>query len=605
MERKELLLNNLKGTISSVREYIDTELGNLLEAEKNLITHVRKAFNIEQEIAAQQLIYTRRRIEELVALKRSPFFAKVVYLFDTHKKEVYISKYEFSVDTVSNVVSWTVPVAELRFEELGKTNLYLPEKIIKEVDLLEKDSYVIGEDKVVYYSQETKVLGVEIIYEDFLSTVKSEFGLSEIISKIEKEQYKIIQSNPKGSLIISGPAGSGKTTICLHRVAYLIQRPETSALYSGKKLLMLVQDASTKDYFSSILPKLGILNMFVETYFDFGIRVLGLLHVTEVNLNNIDESYLEHIEEKLKILDRNKVSKKRKGKNILEELDGLYKKYLSIAQYAVFLANKVQNSFDYLDITIMLSMIKDEEGDVCIEEELHKPLRNGKYKAYTKFSKVKYGMVIVDEFQNYSKDQIAVIRTLVDRETRSLVYIGDLNQKSLLRPESKASQYAFEDCDRVELNKVYRNTKNILEYIQSCGYKVEIPENAREGAPTASFNVGNDALLIETIQKIIAGLGIEESVGVLCDNVHTKMVLDLALEAITKERGSMRIMTKIESQGTEFNSVICVNGGGNNFAGSKLETLLKTTQRNADYIGYTRAVEKLFVIIFDHEHVMR
>ena len=596
MERKELLLQNLIESIALVRTSIENDLISLFEVEKSLIIQVRKAFNIDQEIAAQQLVYTRRRIEELHVLKSSPFFAKVTYLFDSIKKEVYISKYEFSAVGVNNIASWTAPVSDIRFEDLGKANLYLPEKKIQEIDLTQKDSYIIGEDKVVYYSQETNEFGVEIVYEDFLSTIKSEFGLSEIISKIEKEQYKIIQSDPKGSLIISGPAGSGKTTISLHRVAYLIQRPETSELYEGKKLLMLVQDASTKDYFSSILPKLGILNMYVETYFDFCSSILRLSHPTEINLHNEEEEHLVHIEEKLKLFDNNKISPKKVGKNIVEELDKLYKKNLSEIQYVLFAKNKVQNSFDYLDITIMLSMIQDEEGDVCIEEEFHKPLRNGKYKVYTKFTKVKYGMVIVDEFQNYSKDQIAIIRGLVDRETKSLVYIGDLNQKSLLRPESKVSLYEFEDCDRVELNKVYRNTKTILEYIQSVGYKVEIPENARAGDVVQSFSITNETTLIETIQDIISGLGQEESVGVLCDDKHVKRVLDLALEEIVKVRSTMRIMTKIESQGTEFNSVISINGVRNNVEGSKFERMLKVTQRNADYIGYTRAVEKLFVI---------
>jgi DNA helicase IV len=598
MERKELLLNNLKDCLISVRTGIDGELVSLVEEEKNLLVQVRRAFNIDQEIAAQQLVYTRRRIEELTTLKSSPFFAKVTYLFDSNKKEVYISKYEFSVADVNNISSWTSPVSELRFEDLGKATLHLPEKKIKGVDLIQKDSYVIGQDKVVYYSQETAELGVEIIYEDFLSTVKSEFGLSEIISKIEKEQYKIIQSKPKGSLIISGPAGSGKTTICLHRVAYLLQRPETSELYDGKKLLMLVQDASTKDYFSSILPKLGIPNMYVETYFNFGSTVLGLSNVIEVSLHNVEEVYLEYIEEKLNIINKHKVTSKRIGKDIVGELERLYKKQLSERHYQLFINNLTQNSFDYLDITIMLSMTKDEEGDICIEEELHKPLRNGKYKVYTKFTKVNYGMVIVDEFQNYSADQIAVIRNLVDKETKSLVYIGDRNQKSLLRPESKVSPYDFEDCLNVELNKVYRNTKQILEYIQSCGYNVEIPENAREGNPVMKFTNENETSLIETIRGIINDLDISESVGVLCDTVLLKKKLDLALLDITSVRNSMRIMTKIESQGTEFNSVITINGGNGNFEGSTFETLLKVTQRNADYIGYTRAVEKLFVISY-------
>ncbi len=594
MDRKEVLVNNLKNVITSTRSALDSEIAHLVEMESNLLLQVRKAFNIDQEIAAQQLTYTRRRIEELKILKRSPFFAKVTYLFDNNRREVFISKFEFDSASDITVASWTAPVSELRFEDLGKAILRLPERKTKEVDLFQKDSYVIGEEKVVYYSQETEEFGIEIIYEDFLSTVKSEFGLSEIVAKIEKEQYQIIQSDPKTALIISGPAGSGKTTICLHRVAYLIQRPETSELYEGKKLLMLVQDTSTKNYFSSILPKLGIPNMLVDTYFDFGLQLLQLENFYEISLFNTDYDYLDYVEEKLKLLDKQVIKRKKTLKNALEELEALYKKHLQKEHFERFLRARLKHTLDYLDVTIMLMMIQNEEGRLCLQYEYYKSLGNGKYKKLIRTSEVLYGMVIIDEFQNYSHDQIALIKNLVDR-THSLVYVGDVNQKSILRPSSKRYSYDFSDCKKVELNKVYRNTKQILSYIKSLGYAVEVPDTIREGEEVRTFLVSDVPTLVEMVQSIITGLGVEETVGVLCDSDHVKNILNSALSENMINRPSMKVMTKTESQGTEFNSVICVNGNRVVQQNDKFSKLLETTARNMHYIGYTRAVEKLFV----------
>lgn len=63
---------------------------------------------------------------------------------------------------------------------------------------------------------------------------------------MEKAQDQVIRASHKGSLVIGGPAGSGKTTLALHRVAYLTQAPETSEFYPTKSIIVFVQDTGTK-----------------------------------------------------------------------------------------------------------------------------------------------------------------------------------------------------------------------------------------------------------------------------------------------------------------------------------------------------------------------
>lgn len=589
-EHKNLLTENLKSKVFEIRGSILEEIETLLEEEKKISVLYKKSYSAEQETLMQQWIYIKKRIEQLTQLKQSPFFAKVVYSSDEKINEVYISKFEYSGEGVS---SWVAPIAELRFEDLGECEVDIPDRDIKKVNLNQKDSYVIADEKIIYYSQEDIKDGVQIIYEDFLSNIKSEYGLSEIVSKIEKEQYKIIQADPKVPLIISGPAGSGKTTICLHRVAYLLQTPETSDMYTAKNMIMFVQDKSTKDYFSSILPKLGIPNMSVMTYFEWGASLLELGDIKEVNLSAIDEEYLEYLEAKVLILEKGKVVFKKFGKVFEEELDVLYKKNLSARHYALFSENKRSRKYDYLDITIMLSMMIFE-GELCKEDEFHRSLGNGTYKKYIRKIKTEYSMIIVDEFQNYSFDQISILKKCITKENKSIVYIGDVNQKSLVKPETKNEGGHFILCKKVELNKVYRNTKQILEFIKNEGYTVEIPENPKEGTQVQKLTVEGRSDLASKIQETLTHRKEDETVGILCDGEDMKKII----KSFVEESEKIKIMTKLESQGTEFNSVICINETNRSRGHSpRFTKTMESIHKNSDYIGYTRAVEKLEVLL--------
>lgn len=589
-DNKNLLVESLKSKVFEIRASLLIEIEKLIESEKEISNLHKKSYGVDQEMVMQQWIYTKKRIEQLLQLQESPFFAKVLYVDDKHNKEVYISKYEYFGDGIS---SWVAPISALRFEDLGECEIVIQNKKTKKLDLYQKDSYVISREKIIYYSQEDKDSGVQIIYEDFLSNVKNEYGLSEIVSKIEKEQYRIIQSDPKSQLIISGPAGSGKTTICLHRVAYLLQTPETSDMYAGKNMIMFVQDKSTKDYFSSILPKLGIPNMLVLTYFEWGVFTLELEEAEEIQVADINEDYLDYLEAKVQIMEKGKVLFKKFGKSFLNELDKLYKKHLSEKHFALYRENKMNQRYDYIDITIMLAMMLFE-GDLCKEEEFHKSLGGGKYKRYLRKTKIEYSMIIIDEFQNYSYDQISLIKKCINQKNKSIVYIGDVNQKSLLKPETKNDGSHFIVCKKVELNKVYRNTRQILEFIKSEGYAVEIPEKLKEGAIVHKHKVMNDDDLFATITTMLASKKSDETFGILCDGNSMKSKIQSHVSTDNK----IKIMTKLESQGTEFNSVICINETEKEKDYSeRFRSVMSSVHKNSDYTGYTRAVERLEVLL--------
>lgn len=595
-----ILTNLLKDKIEITRSDIQKELSRQIENEARFFTDFRKSSGTQREILGQQLENTRKRILELESMQKTPFFAKLVYysIDENEEKQVYISKYSF---TELGISSWVAPVAVLRFEDLKQTQFKLPDKSIVSVDLHEKDSYVITEEKLVYFSNENRARGVSIIYEDFFSNAKTEFGLSEIISKIQKEQYQIIQSDPSKQLIISGPAGSGKTTICLHRVAYLMQSPETENRYSGYKMIMFVQDTSTKEYFSSLLPKLGIERMEITTYFEWGAKLLNLPKIKEIDTFTVDEEYLEYFDAKTNLINKEK-NLKLKSSNFTSQLEKIYKDTLSEKDFSIFLKNAKQMKYDYLDISIMLLMIyektenkKEKNEGLYRKVKFNKLMENNEIKTVTRKSKVEYSMMIVDEFQNYSQDQLNIIKMCLNKNTNSLTYIGDLNQKNSFKPLSKIhNPNYFDECNKIHLSKVFRNTKQILSYIQSIGYDISVPEEAREGEEITELKINNYTELLKTLETEISKLDKKLTIGILCDTPTIKNTIASKF----KSAENLRIMTKQESQGTEFNTAIVVNGS---FEESKNENynfleMKKSVQRNNDYVGYTRAVEKLIVV---------
>lgn len=592
-DAKEQLTNKLRDQIVLTRSEVDTELKKQIDLETKLFPEFTKATGMNREILAERLQNTRRRILELESMQKSPFFAKLTYYSKEEKgdREVYISKYSF---TDLNISSWVAPVAALRFEDLGDTEFKLPDRSKIHVDLNEKDSYVITEEKLVYFSNENKTEGVSIIYEDFFSNAKTEFGLSEIISKIQKEQYKIIQSDPNTPLIISGPAGSGKTTICLHRVAYLMQSPETEHKYSEHRMIMFVQDKSSKEYFASLLPKLGIDKMDIVTFFEWAAETLKLNKIKEIDTYSVDEVYLEYLEAKTNLVLKAK-SAKFKASNFTSQLESFYKSNLSSNFFEIFNSSAKQLNYDYIDIIIMMHMLYEKDG-LYTKVKYNKVVNVDQIQSSVRKTKIQYSLMIVDEFQNYSQEQIDLLKLCTNKNINSVSYIGDLNQKNIFKPQStKYNPSYFEDCNKISLEKVFRNTKQILSYIQNQGYAVTVPDEARDGEEITEIKISNQDELLGTLEKELSTLDKKLTTGILCDTPNIKTLIENILR---KTDLNLRIMTKKESQGTEFNTAIVINGDfeEDKITTPKFEEMKKSIQRNNNYVGYTRAVEKLVVI---------
>ncbi len=215
------------------------------------------------------------KIRNLVTAKNKPYFARVDFQEEGKKntEKLYIGKMSLmrEEDQQVIIVDWRAPIANLYYEErLGEAHYNCPDGDIKGSMLL-KRQFSINEGVL------NEIFDIDITTNDeFLQAylgASSENRLKEIVSTIQVEQNMIIRADMWRPIVVQGAAGSGKTTIALHRIAYLIYlhekklKPENFMIIAPNKLFL--------NYISEVLPELGVERVVQSTFEAFASQILG------------------------------------------------------------------------------------------------------------------------------------------------------------------------------------------------------------------------------------------------------------------------------------------------------------------------------------------
>ena len=169
------------------------------------------------------------------------------------------------------VIDWRAPLADLDYEgRLGEASYVCPAGEVKG-DIKLKRQYFFDDDGL------KDVMDIDITTNDemlqpFLSA-NSDTRLKNIISTIQAEQNKIIRSDMWQPLVVQGVAGSGKTTIALHRIAYLIYNYDKN--FFPEEFLIIAPNKFFLNYISNVLPDLGVDRVGQSTYEDIAFEVIG------------------------------------------------------------------------------------------------------------------------------------------------------------------------------------------------------------------------------------------------------------------------------------------------------------------------------------------
>ncbi len=211
-----------------------------LTAEQNLLEHVENALR-----------------KNRAALEKA-YFGRVDYQDRTFggKESRYIGKHGVtrnSDDVV--IVDWRAPVSSVYYEnELGEGVYDVPGSEPVEILLEKKRTYDVQKDQLLGYYDDDVAANDELLVK-YLSQNK-EAVLGDIIATIQKEQNEIIRDTPFKNIIVQGVAGSGKTTVALHRISYVLYNYEER--YKPSEFCIVGSSDMLLNYISSGLPELEV-----------------------------------------------------------------------------------------------------------------------------------------------------------------------------------------------------------------------------------------------------------------------------------------------------------------------------------------------------------
>lgn len=266
----ELTLREEKEKLKDVIKKITEEENNI----ENELSHSDMNYDMENLAKGIVLQNKVKKLYDIKKIKDKPYFARMDFKeTDRETEKLYIGKISVLDNKTSYpiIVDWRAPIANLYYEgKLGISSYTcLNEKITGEVLL--KRQYIIENQKLEKYV-DINVSGSDELLQNALEE-KADDRLKNIVATIQDEQNKIIRANINEPLIVQGVAGSGKTTIALHRIAYLIYNYEKE--FKPEEFMIIAPTRFFLNYISNILPDLGVDNVKQCTFEDFAYDVIG------------------------------------------------------------------------------------------------------------------------------------------------------------------------------------------------------------------------------------------------------------------------------------------------------------------------------------------
>lgn len=431
----EIELQRLEAT----KEYLENTIKNVYEKRVRFKEEIKDAYVhldfLDSSLSYSTIMMNTKLLDDmeesfdlLLDSRKKPYFARmdIRQLDKDHEEKLYIGKVSLYDDTmeIPMVVDWRAPIASVYYDgRLGKASYDVEDDTIT-IDLLKKRQYTIEDGQLIDF------MDVDISTSDtFLqASLENHAGdkLKDIVSTIQAEQNRIIRADINKPLIVQGVAGSGKTTIALHRIAYLIYT--YSKTFFPDQFMIIAPNNLFLDYISAVLPELGANKVTQTTYIDLMFNIIG----KKLKLSDSNQKLNELIRtdsSALSVKEKELIAKSAAFKNSMQ-IKELLDRYIGELE-----KNTIPNQDYFIEDIVLLNY--DEISSMYFNDFAHQPLyaRIDYIKKYinplTK-NKVK---VLLERIENRYTDKIDDIREK-ERETEERrLKIVDLIQKREARLE--------------------------------------------------------------------------------------------------------------------------------------------------------------------------
>ena len=276
----------------------------------------------ESEFEASKILMKQEYFKKLFRIKDSPYFASVV--FEDENKErysVYLGLTYLKDDEYGNIIyDWRSPICSLFYDyEVGPCAYTAPEGQIKG-NLLRKRQYKIEKRKLLSAFDNSMNIADDLLQE--VLAQDSNDKMKNIVNTIQQEQNKVIRNVRDKTLIVSGIAGSGKTSVALHRIAFLLYKIPN---LTSNDVLIFSPNQIFTEYISNVLPELGEDNTLQTTFNDYLSSSITEFSGVEPFMNFIGKFYSEKV-------DNYDLIKYKQSDDIIRDIDLYVEDYIRKAR---------------------------------------------------------------------------------------------------------------------------------------------------------------------------------------------------------------------------------------------------------------------------------
>lgn len=661
----------LKETISLLDKKLDylhnysSNINKMLDnSNKEYFEYLNRNANKINEEDVVELLNMQGRLQDLESdtidnakylniygkMKNKPYFASLLLrASDDNVEENYYIGLNSLVDDQDKyqVLDWRSPIASIFYDvEEGECQIKTDTTVLN-CFLDRKRQFGIERGKLNYYIDSTINIEDDILKEALAKNTTNQ--MKSIVQTIQKEQNDVIRGDEHKNLIVQGVAGSGKTAIALHRIAYLLYKMKGKI--KSENIHFVSPNNAFSSYISSVLPDLAEediekiqldniarkylkKHLIVEKKFEQIERLITTQDLSDynyktsyefldkmikyANANYIDNFDIGCIQIQDTIIDGKKIKElffgKYKDRDLFTRFKWITDNIFDMYFYRVKSVDKMLKFKQY----IFMKLYEHIDNKNCVKAYMNFLSSIGK-KLQLVDNKVKnedvygvlffkmfiYGLdhednikyLVIDEMQDYSAVQLYILKNIY---SCPLTMLGDYNQTLSTSSSSNLyhnlPQILGGENIYVELNKTYRSSEEIVDFYNKVGEKHNVNFVNRHSSPIEFIqtNISNE---IDKLNEKIHNLQNEGYKSIAIITKTNKMASSLYKKFLDKNIEINVIDDNVDSYDNGVCIISIYNSKGLEFDAVIIynvdESYSTEVDRNLLYIASTRALHSL------------
>lgn len=584
-------------------------------------------------------------LQRLFRIQNKPYFGSIRFKEEGSEEEdnIYIGITHVEDKLDYYVHDWRSPICSMFYDyETGPASYKAPSGIIKG-NIIKKRQYII-EDAELKHIFDNDLNISDSLLQEVLAEESSD-KMKNIVNTIQEEQNKVIRNTEDKNLIVEGIAGSGKTSVALHRIAFLLYRIPN---LTSSNVVVFTPNKVFSEYISNVLPELGEDNTYDMTFYD--------LLCQNINEYKDIENFTDFISRYYKgNVDNYDIVKYKQSDEIIKDIDSYINNLLSTIKFN----NKLEyDNFIEIDTEELNNMLNYKYNRFPLFErikEISKRIASNNYEGSTKnassiekklkellnikldlkdifnnfyqseYSKYKDKVndkylyyedaciflyiksllvgfntnhvikeIVIDEAQDYNKLQYLIIKKTF--KTSNYTILGDTNQT--INPYYKYDSLEeltsiFESSKYITLTKTYRSTGKIIDYTNKILGLNHVTAIRNDKASDIIFRnniTKNDFLTdinnLKTISKSIAIITKNDKEAEKVYNMLKDDLDIMLIDGFGHIKRDLVVVPSYVAKGLEFDSVIIYTDEDNKY---------QEKDKYLFYVACTRAQHNLII----------